>query len=157
MKTLPNVFYKSLCTFGMLQKKLSWVLKILCYDPRKWHETDVLAKTHLWTLLSADLPLVVLCIKLWWVCGGGTVRVTKWIILASVWASNSPLQRHLNGPKKARNVYPTIQKSMKTSPNVFYKESRHIRDVEQKLTLVLKIVCYSPRKWHDMEVFSHPR
>jgi hypothetical protein len=38
-------------------------------------------------------------------------------------------------------VYPTVQKSMKTSPNVFYKESMHIRDVDKKLTRVLKIVC----------------
>jgi hypothetical protein len=59
--------------------------------------------------------------------------VTKCIILASVWVSNYRVHRHLNGPKKARNVYPTVQKSMKTSPNVFYKEYVHIRDVAKKI------------------------
>jgi hypothetical protein len=55
--------------------------------------------------------------------------VTKCIILASVWTSNSRFQRHINRPKKARNVYTTIQKSMKITQNVFYKESVHIRDI----------------------------
>jgi hypothetical protein len=35
--------------------------------------------------------------------------------------------------KKARNVNPRVQKSMKTSPNVFYKEYVHIRDVAKKI------------------------
>jgi hypothetical protein len=101
------------------------------------------------------LCLMVLCIKLWSVHGGGTVRVSKFIIVYSVWASNYHLQRHLNGPKKALNVNPRVQKSMKTSPNVFYKESVHIRDVAKKnLTRVLKIVCYNPRKWPEMDVFT---
>jgi hypothetical protein len=101
-----------------------------------------------------DLPLVVLGIKLWSVRGEGTVRVMKCIILASVWASNSRLQRHLNGPKNARNVCPTVQESMKTSPHIFYKEFVHIRDVAKKLTRLVKIVCYNPRKWPDTDVFA---
>jgi hypothetical protein len=59
--------------------------------------------------------------------------VSKFIIVSSVWASNYQLQRHLNGPKKAQNVNPRVQKLMKTSPNVFYKESVHIRDVAKKI------------------------
>jgi hypothetical protein len=82
-----------------------------------------------------DIPLVRLCIKLWSVCGGGTIGVTKCIILASVWASNSLFQRHLNSPKKARKVYLEAQKSMKTSLNVIYKKSVHIRDVAKKIDL----------------------
>jgi hypothetical protein len=100
-----------------------------------------------------DLRLVVLCIKLWLVHGGGTIRVSKFIIVSSVWASNYQLQRHLNGPKKARNVNPSVQKSMKTSRNFFYKESVHIRDVAKKFTRALKIVCYNPRKWPKTDVF----
>jgi hypothetical protein len=69
--------------------------------------------------------------------------VKKCIILASIWESNFQFQRHLNGPKKAHNVYLTVQKSMKTSSNVFYKESVHIQDVAIKLTRVLKIMCYN--------------
>jgi hypothetical protein len=65
----------------------------------------------------------------------------------------SQVQRHLNGPKKARNVKARVQKSMKTSPNVFYKESVHIQDVAKKLTRALKIVCYDPRKWPEVDIF----
>jgi hypothetical protein len=79
--------------------------------------------------------------------------VSKFIIVSSVWASKYQLQRHLNGPKKALNVNPWVQKSMKTSPNVFYKEYVPIRDVANKLTRVLKIVCYNPRKWPKTDVF----
>jgi hypothetical protein len=43
---------------------------------------------------------------------------------------------------------------MKTSPNVFYKESVHIQDVAKKLTQVLKIMCYNPLKWPEMDVFT---
>jgi hypothetical protein len=60
----------------------------------------------------------------------------------------------MNGPKKAHNVYLTIQKSMKTSSNVFYKESVHIQDVAIKLTRVLKIVCYNPRKCPETDIFA---
>jgi hypothetical protein len=49
---------------------------------------------------------VLLCVKLWSVRVGGTVRVTKCIILASVWARNSRFKRHLNGPKKATEHVP---------------------------------------------------
>jgi hypothetical protein len=42
---------------------------------------------------------------------------------------------------------------MKTSPNVLYKESVHIRDVAKKLTRVLQIVCYNPRKWPGTDIF----
>jgi hypothetical protein len=80
--------------------------------------------------------------------------VSKFIIVSSVWASKYQLQRHLNGPKKALNVNPWVQKSMKTSPNVFYKEYVPIRDVANKLTRVLKIVCYNPRKWPKRTFFA---
>jgi hypothetical protein len=80
--------------------------------------------------------------------------VKKCIILASIWESNFQFQRHLNGPKKAHNVYLTVQKSMKTSSNVFYKESVHIQDVAIKLTRVLKIMCYNSRKWPETDVFA---
>jgi hypothetical protein len=33
-------------------KKWTRVLKIVCYNPRKWPETDIFAKTHLQTLLA---------------------------------------------------------------------------------------------------------
>jgi hypothetical protein len=45
-------FTRSLCTSRMLQKKVTRVLKIVCYNPRKWLETDDFVKTHLRTLLA---------------------------------------------------------------------------------------------------------
>jgi hypothetical protein len=43
---------------------------------------------------------------------------------------------------------------METSSNVFYKETVHIRDVAKKLTRVLQIMCYNPRKWSEMNVLA---
>jgi hypothetical protein len=78
--------------------------------------------------------------------------VSKFIIVSSVWSSNYQLQRHLNGLEKAN---PRVQKSMKTSTNVFYKEYVHIWDVaKRKLTRLPKIVCYNPRKWPETDVFT---
>jgi hypothetical protein len=94
---------RSLCTFGMLQKNWPECWKSCAthenVGPFSWKRTCKL----FW---PGDIPLVLLCNKLWSVRGGGTVRVTKCVIPASVWASNSRFQRHLNGLKKARNVYP---------------------------------------------------
>jgi hypothetical protein len=50
--------------------------------------------------------MVLLCIKLWSVRAGGTVRVTKCIIQASICARNSRFKRHLNRPKKATKHVP---------------------------------------------------
>jgi hypothetical protein len=48
--------------------------------------------------LARRPTLVVLCLKLWSVRGGGTVRVTKCVILSSRMVdSNSRLERHRNG------------------------------------------------------------
>jgi hypothetical protein len=43
---------------------------------------------------------------------------------------------------------------MKISANVFYMEFVHIRDVAKKLTRLVKIMCYNPRKWPDTDVFA---
>jgi hypothetical protein len=67
------------------------------------------------TRLARRPTLVVLCLKLWSVRGEGTVRVTKCVILASVWASNfllgkvtkwavKGLERRPYGPKINRNL-----------------------------------------------------
>jgi hypothetical protein len=36
MKTLPNVFYKEFVHIRDVAKMLTRVLKIVCYNPRKW-------------------------------------------------------------------------------------------------------------------------
>jgi hypothetical protein len=72
-------------------------------------------KNKIRTRLARRPTLVVLCLKLWSVRGEGTVRVTKCVILASVWPSNfllgkstkrpiKGLQRGPYGPKINRNL-----------------------------------------------------
>jgi hypothetical protein len=92
---------RSLCTSGMLQKNWpeSWKSCAITHenDPKRTHSRKCTCKPF-W---PGDIPLVLLCIKLWLVRGGGTVGVMKCIILASVCARNSRFQTHLNGSKKA--------------------------------------------------------
>jgi hypothetical protein len=72
-------------------------------------------KNKIRTRLARRPTLVVLCLKLWSVRGEGIVRVTKCVILASVWASNfllgkvtkwpvKGLERAPYGPKINRNL-----------------------------------------------------
>jgi hypothetical protein len=72
-------------------------------------------KNKIRTRLARRPTLVVLCLKLWSVLGEGIVRVTKCVILASVWASNFLLgkvtkrlvkgvERGPYGPKINRNL-----------------------------------------------------
>jgi hypothetical protein len=84
-ENLTKGLLEGVCAQPGCCKKWSRVLKIVCYNPRKWPEMDIFAKTHLQTLLVWRLPLVLLCIKLLSVHGGGTARVTKCTILATVW------------------------------------------------------------------------
>jgi hypothetical protein len=57
-------------------------------------------KNKIRTRLARRPTLVVLCLKLWSVRGEGTVRVTKCVILASVWASNFLLGKVTKWPVK---------------------------------------------------------
>jgi hypothetical protein len=72
-------------------------------------------KNKIRTRLARRPTLVVLCLKLWSVLGGGTVRVKKCVILASIWASNcllgkatkrlvKGLERGPYGPKMNGNL-----------------------------------------------------
>jgi hypothetical protein len=72
-------------------------------------------KNKIRTRLARRPTMVVLCLKLWSARGGGTVRVTKCVIMASIWASNcllgkatkrpvKGLERGLYGPKINRNL-----------------------------------------------------
>jgi hypothetical protein len=125
----PNVFYNEYVHIRDVAKKNWPEYRKSCATHENGPKRTFSRKRTSKPIWPGDIPLVLLWIKLWSIRGGGTVRVMKCIILASVWESNSRFQRHLNGSKKTRNMYPTVQKSMKTSPNVFYKESMHIRDV----------------------------
>jgi hypothetical protein len=57
-------------------------------------------KNKIRTRLARRPTLVVLCLKLWSVRGGRTIRVTKCVILASVWASNCLLGKATKRPVK---------------------------------------------------------
>jgi hypothetical protein len=59
-----------------------------------------LRKNKIRTRLARRPTLVVLCLKLWPVRGEGTIRVTKCVILASVWASNCLLGKATKRPVK---------------------------------------------------------
>jgi hypothetical protein len=96
-------------------QKIGPVPKTVCNSSRKSPETNVFRKNKIRTRLAQRPTLVVLCLKLWSARGGGTVRVTKCVILASVWASNclqgkvtkwlvKGLERGPYGPKINRNL-----------------------------------------------------
>jgi hypothetical protein len=112
---------RGLCTSWMLQK--NW--------PEWWKSCAITLENDSKRMFSwkrtcepfwlGDLPLAVLCINNGPYVEEGPLKSTKCNILTSVWGTKSRLQRQLNGPKKARNVYHTVQKSTNTSPNVFYK------------------------------------
>jgi hypothetical protein len=57
-------------------------------------------KNKIRTRLARRPTLVVLCVKLWSVRGEGTIRVTKCVILASVWGSNFLLGKVMKWPVK---------------------------------------------------------
>jgi hypothetical protein len=72
-------------------------------------------KNKIRTRLAWRPTLVVLCLKLWSVRGEGTVRVTKCVILASVWASSCLLGKLRKWPVKGleRGPYgPKINRSL---------------------------------------------
>jgi hypothetical protein len=111
-------------------------------------------KNKIGTRLARRPTLVVLCLKLWSVRREATVRVTKCVILAFVWASNcllgkvtkwpiKGLERGLYGPKINRNL-------IKCHLQVFCDNP----DVSKKLALVPKTVCYSSRKSPETDVFA---
>jgi hypothetical protein len=84
---------------GRFQKKLAQVPKpcAIAHENRpKW----TFSRKKIRTLLARRPTLVVLCLNLWWIRGGRTVRVTKCVILASVWASNCLLRNATKWPVK---------------------------------------------------------
>jgi hypothetical protein len=86
---------------GRFPKNWPWCRKPCAYSSRKSPETDVFRKKNkIRTRLARRPTLVVLCLKLWSARGGGTVRVTKCVILASIWASNCLLGKATKRPVK---------------------------------------------------------
>jgi hypothetical protein len=113
-------------------QKLVRVPKIVCYSSRKSPETDVFRKKKIRPRLAQRPTLVVLCLKLLSVRGGGTVRVTKCAILASVWAGNcllgnatkrpvKGLQRGPYGPKIIGNLIKCFLQWFCDNPGGFQK------------------------------------
>jgi hypothetical protein len=94
---------------------LARVPKTVCYSSRKSPERTISRKNKIRTRLARRPTLVVLCLKLWSVRGEGTVRVTKYVIPASVSASNCLLGKVTKWPVKDLERGPYGQKSIKTS------------------------------------------
>jgi hypothetical protein len=89
-------------------------------------------KNKIRTRLARRPTLVVLCLKLWSVRGEGIVRVTKYVIPASVWASNcllgkvtkwpvKVLERGPYGPKINRNLIKSHLQVFCDNPGGFQK------------------------------------
>jgi hypothetical protein len=109
METSQNVIYKDFVTIREVSQELVRVAKTVCYSSRKSPERDVFGNNKIRTRLARRPTLVVLCLKLWSVRGGGTVRVTKCFILTSVLASNCLLGKATKRPVKGlkRGPYDT--------------------------------------------------
>jgi hypothetical protein len=111
-------------------------------------------KNKIRTRLAWRPTLVGLCLKLWSVRGEGTVRVTKCVILASVWASTFLLGKVTKWPVKGleHGPYgPKINRNLiKCQLQVFVT----IREVSKKFSRVPKTVCYSSRKSPETDVFA---
>jgi hypothetical protein len=74
--------------------------RVLWANENRPKRTFLQKKTKIQLFLDRRPTLVVLCLKLWSVLGGGTVRVTKCVILPSVWASNCLLGKATKRPVK---------------------------------------------------------
>jgi hypothetical protein len=111
-------------------------------------------KNKIRTCLARRPTLVGLCLKLWLVLGEGTVRVTKCVILASVWESNFLLEMVTKWPVKVleRRPYgPKINRNLiKCHLQVFCDNLGGF----QKLARVPKTVCNSSRKSPEVDVFN---
>jgi hypothetical protein len=101
-----NVIDKFSVTIREVSKKLARVPKTVCNSSRKSPETDVFMKNKIRTRLARRPTLVVLCLKLRSSRGGGTVRVMKCVIQASIWASNCLLGKATKRPVKGLERWP---------------------------------------------------
>jgi hypothetical protein len=111
-------------------------------------------KNKIRTRLARRPTLVVLCLKLWSVRGGGTVRVTKCVILASIRASNFLLGKATKRPVKDLERGPYGQKINRNLIKCHLKGFCDNPEVSKKLVRVPKTVWYSSRKSPETDVFA---
>jgi hypothetical protein len=141
---------------GRFPIKLARVPKTVCYSSRKSPERTFSGKTKIRTRLARRPTLVVLCLKLWSIHGGGTVRVTKCVILDSVWASNcllgnatkrpvKGLEHGPYGPKINRNLIKCHLQRFCDNPGGFQKIGPGAEN---------QTVCYNSRKLPKTDVFA---
>jgi hypothetical protein len=141
-------------TIREVSQNLARVPKTVWYNSRKSPETDVFAKNKIWTRLVGRPTLVVQSLTLWSVRGGGTVRVTKCVILASIWASKyllgkktkrpvNGLERGPSGPKINGNLIKCQLQGFCDNPGGFQKNGPGA-----------EAVCYSSRKSPETDVFA---
>jgi hypothetical protein len=124
------------------------------YNPRKWPETDVFAKTHLHTFLArrytpgATMHLTMVG------TGRRDRQSDEMLILASVWASNWRFQRHLKWPEKARNVYPTVKNQWKPRQMSPRRSQCTSGMLLKNWPEYWKLCTYNPWKWPESDVFA---
>jgi hypothetical protein len=91
---------------GGFQKIGSGVPKTVCIAHENSPKRTFSRKKKIRTRLARRPTLAGLCLKLWSERGEGTVRVTKCVILASVWASNFLLGKVTKWPVKGQERGP---------------------------------------------------
>jgi hypothetical protein len=122
-------------------------------------EKDVFAKNKMRTRLARRPTLVVLCLKLWSIRGEGTVRVTKYVILASICARNCLLGKVTKWPVKGLEHGPYGPKFnwnlIKCHLQVFCDNPGGFQKIGPGAeNRVPKTVCYSSRKSPETDVFA---
>jgi hypothetical protein len=104
-------------TIREVSKKLARVPKTVCYSSPNRLKRTFSRKNKIRTRLARRPTLVVLCLKLWSIRGGGTVRVMKCVILASVWASNCLLRKATKTTRKRPGTW-TLWSKNKWKPHI---------------------------------------
>jgi hypothetical protein len=107
---LTKCHLQQFVTIREVSKKLAQVPKIVCHSSWNRPKRTFLGKNKIRTRLARRPSLVVLYLKLWSVFGGGTVSVTKCVILASVWANNCLLRKAMKRSVKGLEGGPYVPK-----------------------------------------------
>jgi hypothetical protein len=110
METSQNVIYNNLWQSGRFPKNWPRYRKSFAIAHENRPKRTFLGKNKIRTRLARRPSLVVLYLKLWSVFGGGTVSVTKCVILASVWANNCLLRKAMKRSVKGLEGGPYVPK-----------------------------------------------
>jgi hypothetical protein len=121
-------------TIREVSKKLARVPKTVCYIAHENRPKRTFSgKNKIRTRLAQRPTLVVLCLKLWSVRGGGTIRVTICVILASIWASNCLLGKATKTTRKRPGTWTLWSKNQckshkMSSTSILWQSGRFLKN-----------------------------